>query len=295
MQIRSLKIAGYIPITIILLCQSAYGSSWDPGTKASNQGGIVNTRHNLTQSFLIFNGFLNMNPYRNYYSEVCVYCHTPHGANKQIDAPLWNHTISTTGFTPYTTQTGQAGTPGSGSLMCLSCHDGTLAVDSVINMPGSGGYNVSQELSQSNAFLNVWTNPSGPDAFNHFPLGQAVFSCAEFCHNPSGGLPDFRAFVVGKDLSNDHPVGVNYPAVGTPDFKIPANEKAGKAKFFGGDSTLNKNDVRLVYGSGEYRVECTSCHDPHGVPSAGEGSTFIGSFLRVDNAGSALCLTCHDK
>lgn len=33
-------------------------------------------------------------------------------------------------------------------------------------------------------------------------------------------------------------------------------------------------------------VECSSCHDPH-----------ISSklFLRVDNAGSRLCLTCHDK
>lgn len=33
-------------------------------------------------------------------------------------------------------------------------------------------------------------------------------------------------------------------------------------------------------------VECSSCHDPHSSAKL---------FLRVDNAGSRLCLTCHDK
>lgn len=33
-------------------------------------------------------------------------------------------------------------------------------------------------------------------------------------------------------------------------------------------------------------VECSSCHDPHASSQL---------FLRVDNAGSRLCLTCHDK
>ncbi len=33
-------------------------------------------------------------------------------------------------------------------------------------------------------------------------------------------------------------------------------------------------------------VECSSCHDPHASSAL---------FLRVDNAGSRLCLTCHDK
>lgn len=33
-------------------------------------------------------------------------------------------------------------------------------------------------------------------------------------------------------------------------------------------------------------IECSSCHDPHASSQL---------FLRVDNAGSRLCLTCHDK
>ena len=50
----------------------------------------------------------------------------------------------------------------------------------------------------------------------------------------------------------------------------------------------------LLEGEG-FEVECASCHDPHGVPSTGEGSTLLPSFLRVRNENSAVCLTCHTK
>ena len=36
------------------------------------------------------------------------------------------------------------------------------------------------------------------------------------------------------------------------------------------------------------KVECASCHDPHDQVVDG-----TGKFLRLDNAGSALCLDCH--
>ena len=44
-----------------------------------------------------------------------------------------------------------------------------------------------------------------------------------------------------------------------------------------------------------FEVECASCHDPHGVPSDGAGSTFNPAFLRVANSESNLCLSCHVK
>jgi hypothetical protein len=31
------------------------------------------------------------------------------------------------------------------------------------------------------------------------------------------------------------------------------------------------------------------------VPSAGPGSVFNATFLRISNAGSAVCLSCHTK
>jgi len=66
--------------------------------------------------------------------EICIACHTPHNANTTVSqAPLWNHTLTTTTFTVYSSPTLDAGTPGqpgASSRLCLSCHDGTVAVDS---------------------------------------------------------------------------------------------------------------------------------------------------------------------
>jgi predicted CXXCH cytochrome family protein len=63
--------------------------------------------------------------------KVCVACHTPHNANATQTA-LWNHTLATTSYTLYTSATmkATAGQPGGSSKLCLSCHDGTVAIDS---------------------------------------------------------------------------------------------------------------------------------------------------------------------
>jgi hypothetical protein len=277
-----------------MLLQCASASSWDPTSQASNQGSIANTRHNLTQSFNA--SAIWMDSARNNYGEVCVYCHTPHGANSSA-GPLWNHTMNTVSYKPYKNMLGvEAGIPGPESLMCLSCHDGTVAIDSVINMPGSGGYNPANDTGTGNeAFLSTWAG----SPLVHLNLGlPGVDGCAEVCH--AGGLAvDFTIFNLGDgaanpDLSNDHPVGVSFP--GGAYWNDPAGID-GSLTYFetGGNPTgADTNEVRL-YGGADEKVECGSCHDPHGVESAGPGSIFIGSFLRVDNAGSTLCLTCHDK
>jgi hypothetical protein len=66
--------------------------------------------------------------------QICIACHTPHGGNTSVtDAPLWNHTVTTATYTLYSTSTMNAGTlaqPSGVSRLCLSCHDGTVAVDS---------------------------------------------------------------------------------------------------------------------------------------------------------------------
>jgi len=65
--------------------------------------------------------------------ELCVTCHTPHNANTtQSDAPLWNHQITIASYTVYTSSTMNAapGQPNGVSKLCLSCHDGTVAIDS---------------------------------------------------------------------------------------------------------------------------------------------------------------------
>ena len=63
---------------------------------------------------------------------ICVACHTPHKADTTTtDAPLWNHKNSTATYTMYSSATLNATglAVGGRSKLCLSCHDGTVAVD----------------------------------------------------------------------------------------------------------------------------------------------------------------------
>ena len=71
--------------------------------------------------------------------EVCIACHTPHGSNSTVEAPLWDHTLTTQTYTPYTSDTmkATAGQPDGLSKLCLSCHDGTIAIDSFNKTMGS--------------------------------------------------------------------------------------------------------------------------------------------------------------
>ena len=206
----------------------------DLASKFLNQGSVANTRHNMTQRQASGGGPSGavMDAYRNDYGEVCVYCHTPHGANADVQLPLWNRTIKATVYQTYdslgtTTLTQPVGQPGRNSLSCLSCHDGQTAVDSIINMPGSGRYNPAQATTQNNAFLNAWNNTSGPDASVHLGLNSNQADGCLVCHAAGAGIvgagaADFTVFAISTDLRNDHPVGISYPGTGPGvDFNTP--------------------------------------------------------------------------
>jgi hypothetical protein len=67
--------------------------------------------------------------------QICVVCHTPHNVDPFIameaPAPLWNHELSFANYNPYSSPTLQAivGQPDGSAKLCLSCHDGTVAID----------------------------------------------------------------------------------------------------------------------------------------------------------------------
>ncbi|MFQ6108814.1 MAG: cytochrome C, partial [Candidatus Aminicenantales bacterium] len=72
--------------------------------------------------------------------EICIVCHTPHNADTSVSAaPLWNHDVTTATYTLYSSSTLDAtlGQPGDISKLCLSCHDGTVAIDSFGGATGS--------------------------------------------------------------------------------------------------------------------------------------------------------------
>ena len=86
--------------------------------------------------------------------EICIVCHTPHGADTTVsDAPLWNHEVTTAAYTVYASATLDAvpGQPNGVSKLCLSCHDGTVAIDSFGDNPGSytaGFGNIGTDLTR---------------------------------------------------------------------------------------------------------------------------------------------------
>lgn len=293
----------------VILWPAATMAANEISTQFTNRGGISNTRHNLTQSTMQNSGGAVMNPYRNDYRQVCVYCHTPHGANTAAAAPLWNRLLpAASSFVKYSSAslTSSVAEPGAASLACLSCHDGQTSIDSILNMPGSGGYSASP----NNAFLNTWSG--GTKGLNHSRLGDELlqgssssgFTKCLTCHQPDAlggdaGATDFSVFVIGKRLDNDHPIGVTFPggSPATTGFQsgyASQTQPNGKViTYYDADTNgrLSKQDPRFY----DNKVECASCHDPHGVPSAGPNSEIFPTFLRVDVAGSSICLTCHAK
>lgn len=64
---------------------------------------------------------------------VCEFCHIPH--NAAPDLPLWSRDTSGTNYQPYSSSTVLAapGQPNGTSLLCLSCHDGTVALGDVLS------------------------------------------------------------------------------------------------------------------------------------------------------------------
>ncbi len=90
-------------------------------------------------------------------NEICVVCHTPHNAISPQDGPLWNRSLTLSTFTLYMPNT----TPGSDiqgtgfnqpsgvSKLCLSCHDGTIAIDAF------GGLTGTETMDDINAAANI--------------------------------------------------------------------------------------------------------------------------------------------
>lgn len=87
---------------------------------------IVDTKHNLSVKGP---GSLKASNE----TEICLFCHTPHSSRPK--APLWNRNDPGVVYTLYTSSTMQAlpGQPDGTSILCLSCHDGTIALGNVIS------------------------------------------------------------------------------------------------------------------------------------------------------------------
>ena len=88
--------------------------------------GIAQTAHNLSVS-----GPGNVRATSE--NSICVFCHASHISSGA--AGTWNRRASRVSYIPYTSSTvvAQPGQPTGTSILCLSCHDGTIALGELIN------------------------------------------------------------------------------------------------------------------------------------------------------------------
>lgn len=208
--------------------------------------------------------------------EVCIFCHTPHGGT--LNTPLWNRAlpVASTVFTHYTSTTLSDYMTGAGmatrevkpeSILCMSCHDGSAAMNSIVNNSNRTG------AAPDNSTAKV-------TGFGPYP-GPQIGGIMD----PAGGFTPYIDST--NNLSDDHPISFSYSASFTSKgggLQTLAAAKAAGLRFFGPDT-----------GAGNF-VECSSCHDPHVNYEAGFGGDAAYSpFLVTPNTGSALCLGCHIK
>jgi hypothetical protein len=259
------------------------------GGQALAATGVVGSKHDLTAATGPAGGQNTAAT-----DQVCVFCHTPHGASNQtgVAVPLWNKVLGTPGsYTQYSTlqlpSFDAAEAPvGSVSLACLSCHDGTQAVDVVLNLPGSGGYSTTG-------------NPIDGTLTTMPPVG--------------GPIPNLTT-----DLTDDHPISIQYAAggptaadpdgeytgpLGDTDFNNPWKATVNANPIWWVDSaegiagSREKTDMilyaRADLGVVQPFVECGSCHDPHNGAS-GTAPDQV-EVLRVSNTASQICTSCHIK
>ncbi len=102
-------------------------------TASTEPGNVASTVHNLSVSGPGEIRALNED-------EVCKFCHIPH--NAVIPVPLWGHALSRAQYTVPGIRGAQgarvpAGQPDGSSRLCLSCHDGTVALGEVAGEPRS--------------------------------------------------------------------------------------------------------------------------------------------------------------
>ena len=220
---------------------------------------------------------------------VCVFCHTPHNANAATGAPLWNRNTNAQTYTRYTSASLDANAiaggfneqPGGSSLLCLSCHDGMVAMGDVRVLPrGTAGSSI--------AMSGTGKMPTGYGANSGYTRN------------------------LGTDLTNDHPISITYnDTLAARDgelARLDANQSdtgtSGATIGLRGSAAkpalpLERTGAVGAGGLKEGQVQCATCHDPHLNKSkflrlnrlqANNAPT--GSFSK-DN--DIICLACHTK
>ncbi len=203
--------------------------------------------------------------------QVCIFCHTPHNASPI--KPLWNRSLPTSSYTPYTSRSLDArpGQPTGTSKLCLSCHDGTIALgsvisrDQVIQMVGGvttmppGASNIGTDLTDDHPIsftydTSLWQldrklrDPhSLPSSLKLDP--NLELQCTT-CHDAHNNV--YGDFLVMSNLNSELCTSCHLISTTT----VPAH------------------------------VGCSTCHQPHSAAS--------GPYLLKQARITTTCVNCHD-
>ncbi|MGW8370074.1 MAG: cytochrome c3 family protein, partial [Gammaproteobacteria bacterium] len=152
---------------------------------------IRNTKHNFSATVIPDPSMVTRTAHATTESQICAFCHTPHGATPEQKAPLWNRQLSSATYTLYNSNpvagtsldATDLGNPSGKSKLCLSCHDGTIAL---------GAVNV----------LNRQQNPqismTGTSTINPGTIPEGLGRDTGFTRR------------LGVDLTNDHPISFTF-------------------------------------------------------------------------------------
>ena len=267
----------------------AWAAHCGTGTTGSCTENVGGTKHNLAA---------NTDTVAAGTTEVCVFCHTPHGGRIDVaggGAPLWNRALpASSSFTPlydspnFDNDLGvETAGPKGVSLACLSCHDGAIALDALINAPGSGGFNANN-LSGPNPQSLTGISFTGPgvDTTNDTMKGgnrPSTTSGGGFLGgldnfvNPGAGEGMAPFPNLGRNLSDDHPISIRMPSADPQfnDARLNSPAAAGNIRGIARLGKLRPTDKRdwvRLYNTGNATtgggatvdwVECASCHNPH--------------------------------
>jgi hypothetical protein len=204
---------------------------------------------------------------------VCSTCHTPHHADSSV-VPLWAHQTTTAAFKMYNQNNVPvsqmvavpANSPDGPSLACLSCHDGTVAINTYGGPVGG--------VMATHGTATYVTNSAliGTDLTHSHPIS--------FQYSPSlvGTGPSQDEW-----LYNPQTTPVLTPVSGT---FVPANKMTIQGFLLNNDPN--------------YNLECGTCHDVHnqiGTPYDPINNPKLVKIVGVDSSGkgSLLCRSCHNK
>ena len=210
-------------------------------------------------------------------TEICVFCHTPHNGSPAV--PLWNQTLSAATYTPYTSSTmaATAGVPTGSSKLCMSCHDGTVAMGSTATGGQIGLQGLTGGKLTGRASLGIGLGDDHPISFVPIPSAEILTPA------PLGPVKlDATGQIQCRTCHDPHQMDIDGT---TMKFLVTSNASSGlclachQKKYWATNPSTHMTSTKAYTAAqgahtGYTTVStngCESCHKPHtaGAPDRG--------------------------